>query len=71
LVWQHVTPLRSKQRKELFCERWYNGDVIEATLGHQDEDEIRRAYNRSKYWRQRVERMTEWANLMDEFRSRV
>ena len=31
-------------------ERGYNPDVIEAALGHQDENEIRRAYNRAKYW---------------------
>ena len=51
--------------------RGYNRDVIEAALGHQDEDEIRRAYNRGKYWPQRVELMNEWAKLLAEFTSHV
>lgn len=47
--------------------RGYNPDVIEAALGHQDEDEIRRIYNRAKYWPERVELMNDWANLLDIF----
>jgi integrase len=50
-------------------ERGYNPDVIEAALGHQDEDEIRRAYNRAKYWPERVKLMQDWADLLDQFRS--
>jgi integrase len=49
--------------------RGFNGDVIEASLGHQDENEIRRIYNRSKYWPERVKLMEDWANLIDEFRN--
>lgn len=49
-------------------EREYNRDVIEAALGHQDEDEIRRTYNRAKYWSERVHLMQVWADLLDEFR---
>jgi hypothetical protein len=45
--------------------------VIEAALGHQDEDEMRRTYNRSKYWPERVKLMGDWADLIDEFRKRV
>lgn len=45
--------------------RGHNPDVIEAALGHQDEDEIRRVYNRSKYWSQRTILMNEWADLLD------
>ncbi len=52
-------------------ERGFNRDVIEAALGHQDEDEIRRAYNRSKYWQQRVLLMREWAMILDELASSV
>lgn len=48
-------------------ERGYNSDVIEAALGHQDEDEIRRIYNRGKYWVQRVQLMKDWADLIDQF----
>ncbi|MGD1036372.1 MAG: hypothetical protein ABR878_04095 [Roseiarcus sp.] len=42
--------------------------MIEAALGHQDEDEIRRTYNRAKYWRERVKLMNDWADLLDAFR---
>jgi integrase len=49
-------------------ERSVNLDVIEAALGHQDDDEIRRAYNRAKYWPDRVKLMQDWADLLDSFR---
>ena len=52
-------------------ERGYNADVIEAALGHQDEDEIRRAYNRARYWTERVKLMQDWADLLDEFRGAI
>jgi integrase len=52
-------------------ERGFNSDVIEASLGHQDDDEIRRAYNCSKYWQQRVELMNEWARIVQEIRDGV
>jgi integrase len=48
-------------------ERGFNRDVIEAALGHQDENEIRRAYNRAAYWPERVNLMQEWADLLDGF----
>ncbi|MBM3607753.1 MAG: DUF4102 domain-containing protein [Alphaproteobacteria bacterium] len=46
-------------------QRGYSPDVIEAALGHQDQDEIRRSYNRAKYWPQRVSLMTDWADMLD------
>jgi len=49
-------------------ERGHAPDVIEAALAHQDEDEVRKAYNRSKYLPQRTKLMQEWADLLDEFR---
>lgn len=49
-------------------ERGFDPDVIEAALAHQDEDEIRRAYNRATYWKERVTLMQEWADLLDQFR---
>ncbi len=49
--------------------REYNPDVIEAMLAHQDTNTIRRTYNRTTYWDQRVEMMQIWADLCDEFRS--
>jgi integrase len=47
-------------------ERGFSPDVIEACLAHEEEDEVRRAYNRARYWTQRVELMQTWADLMDE-----
>ncbi len=49
-------------------ERGWNPDVIEAALAHQDEDEVRRAYNRAVYWPERVKMLQAWADLLDEFR---
>jgi integrase len=49
--------------------RGFDRDVIEAALGHQDEDEIRRAYNRARYWDQRVALMNDWANIVDELKA--
>ncbi len=49
--------------------RGHNPDVIEAALGHQDEDEVRRIYNRAKYWPERVKLMQDWADLLDSFRA--
>ena len=48
--------------------RGFDPDVIEAVLAHQDENEVRRAYNRAKYWPERVKLMQAWADLLDEFR---
>ena len=50
-------------------ERGFNPDVIEAALGHQDKNTIRRAYNRATYWPERVKLLQSWADLVDEFRS--
>jgi integrase len=49
-------------------EREFNPDVIEAALAHQHENEIRRAYNRASYWKERVTMMQAWADMLDEFR---
>ncbi|WP_296763547.1 integrase arm-type DNA-binding domain-containing protein [Sediminimonas sp.] len=49
--------------------REHNPDVIEAVLAHQDPNAIRRTYNRTTYWDQRVELMQIWADLCDEFRA--
>jgi integrase len=50
-------------------ERGVNPDVIEAALAHQDENAVRRAYNRATYWTERVALMQRWADLLDEFRA--
>ena len=49
--------------------RGFEPDVIEAALAHQDQNVIRRTYNRATYWDQRVELMQDWADLVDDFRS--
>lgn len=48
--------------------RGFDADVVEAVLAHQDKNVIRRTYNRSTYWDQRVVVMQQWADLLDEFR---
>lgn len=50
-------------------ERGFPPHVIEAALAHQDENEVRRAYNRAKYWPERVQLMQTWADLLDQFRT--
>jgi integrase len=50
-------------------ERGYDPDVIEVALAHQDEDQTRAAYNRAKYWPQRVALLQDWADLLDGFRT--
>jgi integrase len=47
-------------------ERGFNPDVIEAALAHEDEDSVRRAYNRSNYFKERVPLMQQWA-FLDQF----
>lgn len=49
-------------------ERGHDPEVIEAALAHQDENEVRRIYNRARYWEGRVKLMQAWADLLDEFR---
>lgn len=50
-------------------ERGYNPDVIEAALAHQDEDEVRAAYNRAKYLTERTKLLQDWADLLDSLRT--
>jgi integrase len=50
-------------------ERGFNPDIIEAALAHQDEDDVRRAYNRTTYLQERTKLMQDWADLLDEFRT--
>ena len=50
-------------------ENGFNPDVIEAALGHQAENAVRRAYNRAIYWPERVALMQKWADMLDAFRA--
>jgi len=38
-------------------------------LRTQDENEIRRAYNRATYWPERVKMLQSWADLLEQFKS--
>lgn len=49
-------------------ERGFDADVIEAALAHQDDDEMRRIYNRALYLPERKKLMQDWADLMDTFK---
>lgn len=49
-------------------ERGYRADVIEAALGHQEKNEIRRAYNHATYWPERIELMQAWADHLDSMK---
>ncbi len=50
-------------------ERGYDADVIETALSHQEQDDVRAAYNRARYWPQRVKLLQDWADLLDQFRA--
>jgi len=50
-------------------ERQFNHDVIELCLAHEEEDDERRAYNRARHWKARVQLMQDWADLLDSFRT--
>ncbi|ARD70037.1 Prophage CP4-57 integrase (plasmid) [Aminobacter sp. MSH1] len=50
-------------------ERGYREDVIEAQLAHVEPNKVRRAYNRARYWDERVQLMQDWADLLDSFKS--
>jgi integrase len=49
-------------------ERGYDSRVIEVALAHQDENKVRRAYNRAQYWPERVKLLQDWADLLDQFK---
>lgn len=52
-------------------ERGFNPEVIEAALAHEDEDKVRRAYNRATYWKERAKLMQDWADLIDAFKNQA
>jgi integrase len=45
-------------------------DVIERQLAHLERNEVRRVYNRAKYWPERVKMMQAWSDHLDELRGR-
>jgi integrase len=49
-------------------ERHFDPNVIEVALAHQDPNQVRASYNRALYWKERVDLMQNWADLLDEFK---
>ena len=45
--------------------RLWSKDAIEKSLGHIEKDAVRRAYNRSHYWEERVRMAQWWGNYLD------
>lgn len=50
-------------------ERGFDDDVIEVALAHKDKNQTRAAYNRAKYWKERVLLLQDWADLIDRFKA--
>jgi integrase len=46
----------------------WSADAIEKALAHEDENSIRRAYQRSDFWDERVRMMSWWADYLDTLR---
>ena len=46
-------------------ETGFNPDAVERQLSHEEKNEVRRAYNRTKYWDERVKMMQQWADYLD------
>jgi len=44
----------------ILTEQGFNADVIESALAHSDRNEVRKAYNRSIYLKQRADMMNWW-----------
>ena len=51
--------------------RLADAEAIEVALAHQDEDDVRRVYNRALYLKERTVLMQRWADLLDEFRQHL
>lgn len=49
------------------CGKW-SPDAIECALAHMVSGEVRRIYNRSAYWTERVEMAQWWSDYLDELR---
>ena len=47
----------------------YNPDAIEMHLAHIEKNAVRRAYNRTKYWDERVLMAQQWADYLDNLKA--
>jgi integrase len=52
------------------CGLW-SSEAIERALGHVEKNEVRRAYNRSAYWDERVRMAQWWADYLDELKHNI
>lgn len=46
----------------------FSADAIERALAHQDDEAVRRAYNRGDFWQERVAMAQWWADEIDRLR---
>jgi len=53
----------------LLNEQGWDPDAIERQLSHNEEDEVRGAYNHAQYLPQRIRMMQVWADYLDELRA--
>jgi len=47
----------------------FRADVIEKQLAHEEQNKVRRAYNRAEYWEERVRMIQWWADHLDALRT--
>jgi integrase len=62
-----ASTLLNESRRSDGRRRW-DSDAIERQLAHQEEDEVRGAYNGAEYWEERVPMMQWWADHLDDLR---
>ena len=46
----------------------FHPDAIERALAHEDANAVRKAYNRTQYWDQRVRMMQWWSDKLDSLK---
>ena len=64
----HTTHGFRSSASTILNERGFRREVIEAQLAHQEENAVRRAYNRAQYWAEREKMMRDWARICTELR---
>ncbi|SNT53041.1 Integrase [Tardiphaga sp. OK246] len=62
-----ASTLLNESRRSDGRRRW-DSDAIERQLAHQEEDEVRGAYNGAEYWEERVPMMQWYADYLDDLR---
>lgn len=55
----------------LLNEQGYRREVIEAQLAHKERDKVREAYNHASYLPEREKMLQEWADYLDELKTRA